>query len=219
MAPIEQITIAGFRGILAPLTLDFVKGSSPRSMAIYGRNGTGKSSITDAWEWFHTGRIEHLAREGARERSFPHRDSKSGETFVKVQFSGKELGTVRLNFDHSRVTMPSSQGDIKRFRELVPHPCHVRFEDLTGFVYLTKTEKYDRLAGLMGFQEQVRVQKALQRVLRPPLPVLPLRRNPQCRGLPRSQTGSHILLPRSGLVPPRCVTHWIPARPRAPLGN
>jgi len=112
MTPIRQVTIGGFRGILSPLPLEFVKGKTPRSMVIYGRNGTGKSSITDAWEWFHTEKIGHLAREGAGPSSFPHRNAKAGETFVEVQFEDDELGTVRLNFDHSRITMPVPEGDV-----------------------------------------------------------------------------------------------------------
>lgn len=166
MGPIKQITISGFRGILSPLSLQFVKGSTRRSMVIYGRNATGKSSITDAWEWFHTAKIGHLAREGAGPSSFPHRHATSGETFVEVQFEDDRVGTVRLNFDHSRITMPVPEGNIDEFRALAPHPCHIRFEDLTRFVYLTKAEKYDALAQLMGFTPQVEFQKALRRVLR-----------------------------------------------------
>jgi DNA repair exonuclease SbcCD ATPase subunit len=166
MVPIRQITIGGFRGILCPLPLQFVKGKTSRSMVIYGRNGTGKSSITDAWEWFHAEKIGHLAREGAGPSSFPHRNAKSAETFVEVQFESDELGRIRLNFDFSRVTMPVPEGNIAKFRSLAPHPCHIRFEDLTRFVYLTKTEKYDALAQLMGFTPQVEFQKALRRVLR-----------------------------------------------------
>lgn len=166
MGPIERIIIGGFRGILAPLPLEFVRDRTPRSMVIYGRNGTGKSSITDAWEWLHTEKIEHLAREGARQSSYAHRNAKDHETFVEVQFAGDDLGTVRLDFVRSRITMPAAKGAIARFRALAPHPCHIRFGDLTRFVYLTKAEKYDALAQLMGFTPQVSFQKALRRVLR-----------------------------------------------------
>ena len=79
MTPINEIIISGFRGILTPLRLSFVKGKTPRSMVIYGRNGTGKSSITDAWEWFHTEKIIHLAREGAGPSSYPHINALDGE--------------------------------------------------------------------------------------------------------------------------------------------
>ena len=166
MGPIRQMEIGGFRGILSPLQLQFVKENSTRSMIIHGRNATGKSSITDAWEWFHTGKIEHLAREGAGRSAFPHRHAKDGETFVEVLFADDKLGTIRMTYDHSRVSMPISEGDIAKLRALAPYPCHIRFGDLTRFVYLGKTERYDELAGLMGFAAQVELQKALRRTLR-----------------------------------------------------
>ncbi len=51
MVEIRKIAISGFRGVnTPPLELDFKKGHSLQSMMIYGRNGTGKSSIVDAWE-------------------------------------------------------------------------------------------------------------------------------------------------------------------------
>lgn len=166
MPEINRITIAGFRGIRGVLNLNFQKGNSTRSMVIYGRNGTGKSSITDAWEWFHTERIEHLRREGARESSYPHKNAVEGETYVEIEFTNSDLGTQKLDFNHSRITMPTPSGDILTFRQRAPHPCHIRFEDLTNFVYKTKTEKFDALALLMGFMPQVELQKALRRVLR-----------------------------------------------------
>jgi len=166
MTEIKKITISGFRGIRTSLDLNFQKGNSIRSMIIYGRNGTGKSSITDAWEWFHTEKIEHLRREGAREGSYPHKNAVEGETFVEIEFNNSSLGIQKLEFNHSRITIPTPSGDIAAFRHLAPHPCHISFKDLTNFVYKSKTEKFDALALLMGFMPQVDLQKALRRVLR-----------------------------------------------------
>ena len=163
--PVEKITIAGFRGILQPLELDFTKGSGPRSMVVYGKNGTGKSSLTDAWEWFHKGNIDHLRREGARAGSFPHRDAGPDDTYVEVEFKEDGMEEVRLTFDPSRKTMPEEDGNLDAFREQVPHPFYIRFEDLKEFVYQTKAEKYDELARLMGFEPQVKFQKGLRRTL------------------------------------------------------
>jgi DNA repair exonuclease SbcCD ATPase subunit len=163
--PVEKITIAGFRGILQPLELDFTKGSGPRSMVVYGKNGTGKSSLTDAWEWFHKGNIDHLRREGARAGSFPHRDAGADDTYVEVAFEEDGMEEVRLTFDPSRKTMPEADGNLDAFREQVPHPFYIRFEDLKEFVYQTKAEKYDKLAHLMGFEPQVKFQKGLRRTL------------------------------------------------------
>lgn len=166
MARVEKLTISGFRGILTPLELSFEKNRRNTSMVIYGRNGTGKSSITDAWEWLHAGKIRHLAREGAGERSYPHQDSEDGETYVEVHLSGLELEPVRLTFNRDSVRTPDASGDVEQFRELIAHPCHIRFGDLTDFVYRTKAEKYDALAELMGFTPQVDFQKGLNRTLR-----------------------------------------------------
>lgn len=166
MKPIRQVTIEGFRGILVPLPLNFVRGNVPASMALFGTNGTGKSSITDAWEWFHTGRIEHLRREGARENSYPNVHAKPGNSSIEIEFSDKSLNTVRLEFDHDRVTIPTAKGDLDKFRDLVPHPCHIRYGDLTRFVYFTKAERFDALAQLMGVLPQVELQKSLRRVER-----------------------------------------------------
>ena len=164
--PIEKITISGFRGILHPIELDFTKGDKVRSMLVYGRNGTGKSSITDAFEWFHTESVAHLRREGAKERVFPHRDAKSGDTFVEIEFSASNFDTSRLLYDTERITMPKPVGDIEAFRAEVPHPFYIRYDDLKTFVFETQAKKYDQLANLMGFSAQVEFQESLRKVKR-----------------------------------------------------
>lgn len=50
MLKIKKLTIENFRGLRLPISIDFVKGKKTTSALIYGRNGTGKSSIVDAWE-------------------------------------------------------------------------------------------------------------------------------------------------------------------------
>jgi hypothetical protein len=164
MGTVKRISISGFRGVLAKLDMSFVVGASSESMVIYGRNGTGKSSLTDAWEWLRSQRIEHLAREGAKETAYPHKAARSGESYVEVEFCDDALGIIRADYDLDRVTRPILTGNHAGLAALTPHPCHVRFGDLTRFVFLTKSERYDVLAHLMGFQPQVDFQKGLRRV-------------------------------------------------------
>ena len=106
MPEIKEFRISGFRGVRGVFPLSFVKGNSIRSMVIYGRNGTGKSSITDAWEWFHTERIVHLSREGAGPSSYPHKNAGDGETYIEIEFKNNELGLIRLTYDNKRITKP-----------------------------------------------------------------------------------------------------------------
>jgi len=161
---IRKIQISGFRGILSPLPIDFMEGKTCKSMIIYGLNGTGKSSITDAWEWLINGKIEHLAKEGAEESSYPHKFAKPGKSYVEVEFSDSKIGTVRLEYDHSRITKPKEIGNIGKVRQMITHPCHIRYGDLTRFVFMRKAERYDALAELMGFSLQMEYQKSLRRV-------------------------------------------------------
>ena len=160
---VKKLVISGFRGIPGKLELDFYGKGDPESMILYGRNGTGKSSISDAWEWLTSGKIEHLAREGAMESSYPHKGA-TGNVFVEAEFSDPNVDKARLDFDLKRVTKPKPSGVLDAARSMIRHPCHIRHGDLAAFVFLTKSERYDALAKLMGFVPQMEYQKALRRV-------------------------------------------------------
>ncbi|AMV34670.1 recombination protein F [Pirellula sp. SH-Sr6A] len=164
MTFIKKITVSGFRGILTPVELPFVHGGKPTSMALFGRNGYGKSSLTDAWEWLQTDKIERLGREGAGASTFPHRSAKNGESYIEVEFA--TLGSGKITFNQKKITIPTKDGAVDAFRQVAPYPCSLRYEDLTRFVFYTKAEQYDALAVLMGFTPQVEYQKMLRRVSR-----------------------------------------------------
>ena len=142
-----------------PLELDFQNG---RSMMIYGINGSGKSSIVDAWEWLYSGRIEHLAKEGAKERAFPHKEAKSNQTWVEVEFKSIEIGKIRAEFDSSRITKPRIEGNLSKMKEIIPHPCFLRYRDITEFIYMEKAKKYEKLSSQMGFGKALDIQNQLQ---------------------------------------------------------
>jgi energy-coupling factor transporter ATP-binding protein EcfA2 len=163
MGEIQKVTISGFRGInTPPLELDFKKDNSIQSMMIYGRNGSGKSSIVDAWEWLYSGRIEHLAWEDAKEHVYPHKEAKDGQTWIEVEFTNEEIGKIRLEFDPSRITIAKIEGDLEKVKEFIPYPCHLRYRDLTEFVYERKGKKYEILSYQMGFGNALNIQNHLQ---------------------------------------------------------
>lgn len=160
---IRAIRLRGFRGMLAPFELTLPAANA--SCIVHGRNGHGKSSITDAWEFVHRGKIEHLAKEGAGVDSYAHRRAPADESYVELEFADASMGTLRCYTD-GRATPDSraAKQKLNALRAAAPHPCHIRFEDLSRFVYLTKTERHDALATLMGFTKQVETQKSLRRV-------------------------------------------------------
>ena len=59
MLKIKSIEISGIRGIKAPVLLNLNK----KSILIFGENGSGKSSLTDAIEWYYLDGIKHLVSE------------------------------------------------------------------------------------------------------------------------------------------------------------
>jgi recombinational DNA repair ATPase RecF len=160
MGEIKTITISGFRGINAPpLKLDFQNGSS---MIVYGRNGSGKSSIVDAWEWLYSGKIEHLAREGAKEHAYPHKEANDGQTWIEADFIKNEIGKIKVEFDPNKITAPVIEGNLPELKNAIFHPCHFRYRDLTEFVYQRKAKKYEFLSTLMGFEDAVNIQNQLK---------------------------------------------------------
>lgn len=158
---IKKIIIENFRGIKRPLILDFKKGNNYSSVALYGRNGNGKSSIVDSWEWLYSNKIEHLAREGAAAKEFPHKSSNGEDCYIEAEFDLEDLTVLRQQYDRNRITQPIIRGDHDKFKSIVKHPCHLRYRDLQTFVYFKKAERYSYLAKYLGFEAQLTVQDNL----------------------------------------------------------
>lgn len=59
MVKIKTISLSGLRGVKGKLELPLNK----KSALFYGDNGSGKSSIVDAFEWFYFDRVDHLSNE------------------------------------------------------------------------------------------------------------------------------------------------------------
>ncbi|MEO2050147.1 MAG: AAA family ATPase [Allomuricauda sp.] len=154
---IKAIQIENFRGIRQALEFPFKKGSKITSLAVYGKNGTGKSSIVDAWEWFYNSKISHLAREGAGERDYAHKGTDGTSTYIQIEIEGVSE-KVKFAFNSTRVTQPIITGDYDSLIAKISHPCHLRYQDLQRFVYLSKTEKYEYLAKYLGFEEALQLQ-------------------------------------------------------------
>lgn len=159
---VAKVRIENFRGIRHPLELEFKKGSRFTSVAVYGRNGNGKSSIVDSWEWLYSDqhKIEHLAREGAAEREFPHKASGGVDCYIEVEFEGED-NSIRKDYNRQKVRHPLISGAYQAFKGKAPHPCHLRYRDLQTFVYQTKSERYRYLARYLGFEQQLTIQENL----------------------------------------------------------
>jgi AAA15 family ATPase/GTPase len=134
MLKIKKITIENFRGLRLPISVDFVKGSKTTSALIYGRNGTGKSSIVDAWEWLLNFNIENLRREGISANDFPHKASGGINSYISVDFQHASINNVTLTFNPKKITTPTITGEYNEFKAYSKYPNYLRYTDLNEFI-------------------------------------------------------------------------------------
>jgi hypothetical protein len=151
MSRLRSIEIYGFRGVLENLavTLD------GQSLAIYGENATGKSSIADAIEWFYTDRVAHLWRENCKEAAL--RNTLLAETAlssVSLLFTDKNLDCTKSlssAFDIECSNVGKEFQDYLRKVKNGRERIILRNIDLWNFVLSTKTQKREELAELIGY--------------------------------------------------------------------
>ena len=85
---IKEITLAGFRGVMGTLKIDF---KNTQSLLIYGDNGTGKGTITDGVEWFLYDQISHLKGE----------EISKNEGIRNIRLNEQAVSKVDIEFSNS----------------------------------------------------------------------------------------------------------------------
>ena len=139
-----------FRGVPGQMTVDFGKGES---IAVYGDNGTGKSTIADALEWYFTGQIELLSHEGRQHAVRYVGGEGDGVTAVEIVTNGTLGGKVVLPDERN----PEAFDAIRRETFLL------RGRTLADFINKTKTEKWKALVEILGLDAIESLREDLQR--------------------------------------------------------
>ena len=165
MAKIKSIKINGLRGVREPLKLDLDK----KSILVYGDNGTGKSSLTDSFEWFFYDRIGHLSNEEIGRR-------KGKDALRNVFISDTEDGFIELTFDDSKLdakksidssfrTSNSNESDdfSKFITSANSERLILRYRDLVQFIIAGKTDKLTELQNIIGFSDVANIRNLLKK--------------------------------------------------------
>lgn len=169
MTKIVSVKINGLRGVRDNLKLDL----GQNSLLLFGENGSGKSSITDAIEWFYTNRIGHLVGEeigrsgleGLRNIFLNEEDKGT----IAVDYSDNTLNAGRSIFlkkESLQSNISNTSEEFKLFlADSQKENLILRHGDLEDFILASKREKLDTLSEIIGFREVSKVREALRKIV------------------------------------------------------
>ncbi len=156
MATIEKIKIKGFRGVRDELELAL---PNSKSLLLYGDNGSGKSSILDAIEWFLTDAVSHLKGEevetygGLRHALIPE----TSETSVELVIANPGLSSIKKIVtakDKLKSELTPQFTDIENasLKKIGQDKVWLRGIDLVSFVLGTKSDRLNDISSIIGFK-------------------------------------------------------------------
>ncbi|HBH90003.1 AAA family ATPase [Ponticaulis sp.] len=160
MAKLRKLNLSRFRGARFDLPLDFSKQS--KSVAIYGENASGKSTITDALEWFIHDRVNHLWREDCKEDSLRHVLADDQPSKVQITFDGDDRdGSKSLSAALKKSASFSSDQVNELVADLKNDNIILRHADVVNFIDQAKGKKREAIADIIGYSEITKFRNTL----------------------------------------------------------
>ena len=162
---IKNLKIKGIRGAKDTLELPL----NGKSILLYGDNGSGKSSISDAIEWFYTDKVSHLAgseidlKEAIRNATINETEnSEVSISYIKSNLDSKKT----LSFKRDKLVSETLNGS-DEFKEYIvdseSENILLRYQYLTKFIDNTKGDKLKHLSDIIGFAEVTKKKEVLQK--------------------------------------------------------
>ena len=154
---IKKVHIRAFRGI-PELELEL----NGRSLLLQGENGTGKSSIVEAIEFFFTGEVSRL--EGIKglslRRHGPHVNFTHDDVNVEITF---DPGNVSLNRDFSSAPSPPDQFN-DYFQITQKGTFILRRSQILEFIMSQPAERFRAIGSIIGIEPLDNVELEMMRL-------------------------------------------------------
>jgi len=154
---IKTINIHAFRGIP-----DLEIQLDGKNLLLRGENGTGKSSIVEAIEFFFTGKISHL--EGIRglslQRHGPHVNYDANDVNVGLTFNP---GSVSLNRTFESSFSPPEQ--FKEYFEITQKGIFIlRRSQILTFIMSNPADRFRAIGSIIGIEPLDAIELEMMRV-------------------------------------------------------
>lgn len=155
MLKIKTINIKAFRGIPCKnMPLD------EKSLLMIGENGTGKSSIVDAIEFFFTGTVSSLTGTGTGgitlKRHVPHKNFTEDDVKIELTFTNDELLTRTFNEAPENVTELNTYFNVTQNGKFI-----LRRRELLKFIEVSPGDRFKAITDLMGITSLNDTEKQL----------------------------------------------------------
>ena len=165
---IKSISIAGIRGIKDSITLPL----NEKSVLLYGDNGTGKSSISDAIEWFYTDKVSHLSGS-----EIDLKDALRNSYQIDSDTASIEISYNRNVIDASKSLyikrgkliseLVNSSNDFEEYYAASQgENLLLRYQFLRDFIDQTKSDKLKYLSNIIGFSEVTKTKDVLRKAIK-----------------------------------------------------
>ncbi len=164
---INNLKIKGIRGAKDSIELPL----NGKSILLYGDNGTGKSSISDAIEWFYTNKIKHLSTPEIDTndaiRNAKLLDTETSE--VTILYSNASLDSTKtLSLKNNKLVtkISNTSEDFKKYLDDSEKENLIsRYQYIRNFVDKPKGEKLKHLSDIIGFEEVTKIKNVLLKSL------------------------------------------------------
>lgn len=162
---IKSISIAGIRGIKDSISLLL----NEKSVLLYGDNGTGKSSISDAIEWFYTDKVTHLSGseidlKDALRNSY-QKDSDTAS--IAISYNRNVIDATKNLFSkRGKLTseLSNSSDDFQKYySDSQSENLLLRYQFLRDFIDQTKGDKLKYLSDIIGYAEVTKTKDVLRK--------------------------------------------------------
>jgi len=152
---LKKLELAGFRGALSPVDLTFPENGQG-SIFLYGEGGTGKTTFSEAIEWFYKDKVETLEKEFCgKECYFNIRLNHALNASVRIDYTETSIDSIKTLHRLGNNTYSNTSAGFKDYIAGSSNENFVlRYHDLKDFVdEKTKAQKLDHFAKLIGFEK------------------------------------------------------------------